>query len=135
MKTMTTLALLLAGAALVAGAAIAAGEPATAPASAALSNPLRGDAQAARQGEALFNAMNCDGCHGAGGFGFVGPSLIDGRWRFGGEEGSVFRSIRDGRAQGMPAYGAMLPDTPIWQLVTYLNSQPLAKDVPTLSWP
>lgn len=101
----------------------------------ALSNPLRGDADAAKHGATLFNAMNCDGCHGGGGFGFVGPSLIDGRWRFGGDEAEVFRSIRDGHAQGMPAYSAMLTDATIWQLVTYLQSLPLAKDVPTMAWP
>jgi cytochrome c oxidase cbb3-type subunit 3 len=133
MKT-TTLALLLVGAALLAGKVIA-GEPPTAPESAAPGNPYRGDAEAARQGATLFGAMNCDGCHGAGGFGFVGPSLIDGRWRFGGDEGELFRSIRDGHAQGMPAYGAMLTDTTIWQLVSYLQSLPLANDVPTLAWP
>ena len=33
--------------------------------------------EAARQGGVLFNVMNCDGCHGAGGLGFVGPSLVD----------------------------------------------------------
>jgi cytochrome c oxidase cbb3-type subunit 3 len=112
-----------------------AGSEAEAAAPAASGNPLRGDANAAKHGETLFNAMNCDGCHGGGGFGFVGPSLIDGRWRFGGDEGEVFRSIRDGHAQGMPAYGALLTDATIWQLVTYLQSLPLAKDVPTLAWP
>ena len=26
--------------------------------------------------------MNCDGCHGGAGAGWVGPRLSDGRWRF-----------------------------------------------------
>jgi cytochrome c oxidase cbb3-type subunit 3 len=98
-------------------------------------NPVGGDAKVAGQGEVLFNVMNCDGCHGAGGLGFVGPSLVDGRWRFGGDDAAIFHSIRDGRPHGMPAYGAMLPDAVIWQLVTYLQSQPLPKDVPTIAWP
>ena len=34
-----------------------------------------------RQGGLLFSSMNCDGCHGAGALGFVGPNLVDGRWR------------------------------------------------------
>jgi cytochrome c oxidase cbb3-type subunit 3 len=100
-----------------------------------LQNPLRGDATAAGKGEALYYAMNCDGCHAAAGFGFVGPSLADGRWRFGGSDEAVFRSIRDGRAQGMPAFGRMLADETIWQLVTYLQTQPVHVDVPTTAWP
>jgi hypothetical protein len=34
-----------------------------------------------------------------------------------------------------PLTGAMLSDPVIWQLVTYLQSQPVPKDVPTLAWP
>src|SRR5437870_6742060 len=29
----------------------------------------------------LFRSFNCDGCHGGGAVGAVGPSLADGRWR------------------------------------------------------
>ena len=80
--------------------------------------------------------MNCDGCHGSGGLGFVGPNLVDGRWRFGGSDSAVFSSIRDGRAQGMPAYGGLgLSDSTIWQLVTYIKSQPVPADVATQAWP
>ena len=40
----------------------------------------------------LFGAMNCDGCHGGGGVGWVqGPSLADGRWRYGGTHAGVVR--------------------------------------------
>ena len=73
-----------------------------------LANPLDGDPNAAQQGKMLFAAMNCDGCHGGGAVGFVGPSLIDGRWRYGGGDGELFHSIYYGRAHGMPAYGGIL---------------------------
>ena len=53
--------------------------------------------------------MNCDGCHGAGATGWVGPSLADGRWRYGGSAGEIFRSIYYGRRQGMPAFGGIMP--------------------------
>jgi cytochrome c oxidase cbb3-type subunit 3 len=79
--------------------------------------------------------MNCDGCHGGGAVGFVGPSLVDGRWRYGGEDGALFHSIFYGRPRGMPAYGGILSDTTIWQLVTYVRSQPLPGVVPTAAWP
>lgn len=113
-------------AALAAGDVEPAGEP--------LVNPFAGDAEAAARGEALFSAMNCDGCHGGGGVGFVGPSLIDGRWRYGGDDTALFQSIFYGRPQGMPAYGGLLPDTTVWQLVSFVNSRPMPDFVPTAYW-
>ena len=100
-----------------------------------LTNPYAGNASAAKAGEALFGSMNCDGCHGGGGVGFVGPSFVDGRWRFGGSDSAVFYSIKHGRAQGMPTYGRLLSDSTIWQLVAYLKSLPVPTDVATEAWP
>ncbi len=100
-----------------------------------LVNPYSGDPDAAEQGALLFSAMNCDGCHGGGGVGFVGPSLVDGRWRHGGEDGALFHSIFYGRSHGMPAYGGLITEGIVWQLVTYVRSQPLPAVVPTVSWP
>jgi cytochrome c oxidase cbb3-type subunit 3 len=100
-----------------------------------LVNPLTGDPTAVEQGKALFSAMNCDGCHGGGGVGFVGPSLIDGRWRYGGDDGALYQSIFYGRPRGMPAYGGMLADATVWQLITYVRSQPVPGVVPTVAWP
>lgn len=105
------------------------------PPGAALRNPYRGDRHAAAQGEQLFGAMNCDGCHGSGAVGWVGPSLADGRWRFGGSDGAIFESIYYGRPHGMPAYGGLLPSRDaVWMLVTYLQSLRPPADVPTESW-
>jgi mono/diheme cytochrome c family protein len=106
-----------------------------APPAESLVNPLSGDPSAAQQGEVLFGAMNCDGCHGGGAVGFVGPSLVDGRWRHGGDDGALFHSIFYGRAHGMPAYGGILSDMMVWQLVTYVRSQPVPDVVPTVAWP
>jgi len=100
-----------------------------------LLNPVSADANAVQQGAALFGAMNCDGCHGGGGLGFTGPSLVDGRWRYGGQDGALFHSIFYGRPHGMPAYGGLLSDATVWQLVTYIQSQPTPGVVPTVAWP
>jgi cytochrome c oxidase cbb3-type subunit 3 len=105
-----------------------------APPGATLTNPLANDSGAAKSGESLFGAMNCDGCHGGGALGWVGPSLVDGRWRYGGSDGAVFQSIFYGRPRGMPAYGGILPPDAVWRLVSYLRAQPIPKDVPTQSW-
>ena len=98
------------------------------------SNPLAGDTGAAREGSRLFTAMNCDGCHGGGASGWVGPSLADGRWRYGGNDAEVFRSIWYGRPKGMPAYGGVLAPDAVWKLVLYLKSLPPPSDLPTESW-
>ncbi len=97
-------------------------------------NPFRGDRQSAAEGERTFGAMNCDGCHGGGAVGWVGPSLRDGRWRYGGSDAEIFQSIYYGQPHGMPAYGGLLPPGAIWKLVTYLQSLEPPANVPTQSW-
>jgi cytochrome c oxidase cbb3-type subunit III len=66
--------------------------------------------------------------------GWVGPSLADGRWRYGGADEAIYQSIYYGRPKGMPAYGGALPADAIWMLVTYLQSLPVPDAVPTQSW-
>ena len=97
-------------------------------------SPVAHDSLSIEEGRQLFSAMNCDGCHGGGGVGFVGPSLSDGRWRYGGTDAEVFRSIYYGQRMGMPAYGGVLQPPIVWKLVAYLKSLPVPKDVPTESW-
>ena len=105
-----------------------------APAAGQLKNPLTGDAGAAKSGESLFSSMNCDGCHGGGATGWVGPSLVDGRWRYGGADGELYQSIFYGRPRGMPAYGGVLSSDAIWQIITYVRAQPVPRNVPTQTW-
>ena len=105
-----------------------------APGGAALRNPHAGDAATARSGALLFRAMNCDGCHGAEGVGWVGPNLADGRWRYGGTDGEIFSSIYYGRPRGMPAFGGVLGSEGVWTLVTYLQALPVPAEVATESW-
>jgi cytochrome c oxidase cbb3-type subunit III len=104
------------------------------PAGATLTNPKSGDATVAKAGETLFLAMNCDGCHGGGASGAVGPNLADGRWRYGGSDAEVFASIFYGRPKGMPAFGGKLGSDGVWTLVTYIRSLPAAPDTATESW-
>ncbi|MGI9071437.1 MAG: c-type cytochrome [Bryobacteraceae bacterium] len=104
------------------------------PPSGTLDNPLTHNAQAVKDGEKLFSMMNCDGCHGGGALGWVGPNLVDGRWRYGGADGEVYHSIFYGRPRGMPAYGGILSSESIWRIITYLRAQPIPSNVPTESW-
>lgn len=97
-------------------------------------NPFGSDSESVSQGGKIFVQMNCDGCHGGGGTGWVGPSLVDGRWRYGGTDGALYQSIYYGRPKGMPAYGGILSPGAIWKIVSYIRAQPVPVTVPTQAW-
>jgi cytochrome c oxidase cbb3-type subunit 3 len=108
---------------------------ALAPRGAELTNPHNADPAVAKKGALMFAAMNCDGCHGGDASGWVGPSLTDRRWRYGGADSEVFNSIYYGRPKGMPAFGGALGVDGVWTLVTYIRSLPAPPNVSTESWP
>jgi cytochrome c oxidase cbb3-type subunit 3 len=87
-----------------------------------IGNPYHGKAEAVAQGRELFVRMNCAGCHGYEAKGGMGPNLRDGYWRYGGAPVQVFKSIYEGRPQGMPAWNPALPPDEIWKLVAYVQS-------------
>ena len=58
---------------------------------------------------------------GDGAAGSVGPTLADGRWRYGGTPREIYQSIYEGRPLGMPSYRAVANE-PIWYLVSYVRS-------------
>ncbi len=85
-------------------------------------NPLASDPTAAQEGKKLFAVMNCAGCHGYDAKGGMGPDLTDTAWRYGGTPIEIYKSIYEGRPQGMPAWGNALPPNTLWQLVAYVQS-------------
>lgn len=87
-----------------------------------ISNPYSNNPQAAQQGHELFVRMNCAGCHGYEASGGMGPNLTDTYWRYGGSPVGIFKSIYEGRPQGMPAWNKALPPDEIWKLVAYIQS-------------
>ena len=107
-------------------AAVPLGQPAgmtDAPVSAlSTANPYAGNPQAITAGKALYMKMNCAGCHAYTGKGNMGPDLTDTYWRYGGLPIQIYKSIHEGRPQGMPAWGAALPPQEIWKLVAYIQS-------------
>ena len=96
-----------------------------------LTNPLETDPQVRTVGSQLYHSYNCVDCHGMDGSGAMGPSLADGRWRFGGTPAEVFESIYQGRPDGMPAWGGRISDADIWRLVAYVRSLEVSKNVAT----
>jgi cytochrome c oxidase cbb3-type subunit 3 len=88
----------------------------------AAANPYAHDSVALQEGRRLFVNYNCAGCHGGHAGGGMGPSLRDQDWIYGDSDANVFDSIAEGRAHGMPAWGAKLPEDQIWKLAAYVKS-------------
>lgn len=79
------------------------------------------NAWATGEGARLYQWFNCVGCHAHGGGG-MGPPLMDAKWLYGSSPDDVYRSIAEGRPNGMPAFRAKIADEEIWQLVAYVRS-------------
>lgn len=88
----------------------------------AIKNPLTDDPDAVQRGMKDFSAFNCSGCHAPNGGGGMGPSLSNDRWIYRSSPANIYLSIVQGRGAGMPAFGAMLPDRTVWELVAYIKS-------------
>jgi cytochrome c oxidase cbb3-type subunit III len=69
-----------------------------------------------------FDDFNCSGCHAPNGGGGMGPALSNDTWIHRASAANIYLSIAQGRSNGMPAFGAMLPDRTIWELVAYIQS-------------
>jgi cytochrome c oxidase cbb3-type subunit III len=87
-----------------------------------MQNPLANDPDAVQRGMKDFDAFNCSGCHAANAGGGMGPSLSNDLWIYRSSPANIYLTIVQGRAAGMPAFGAMLPDRTVWELVAYIQS-------------
>jgi cytochrome c oxidase cbb3-type subunit 3 len=87
-----------------------------------VANPYERDAAAIAAGGELFRSMNCADCHGYNLKGGMGPDLTDTWWRYGGSPAEIYKSIAEGRPQGMPAWGRALAPELIWRIVAYIES-------------
>jgi cytochrome c oxidase cbb3-type subunit 3 len=74
------------------------------------------------QGERLFGWYNCSGCHGRGGGGGMGPALSDDRWLYGSTPDDIFKTIMEGRPNGMPSFKGRIPEDQAWQIVAFVRS-------------
>ena len=69
-------------------------------------------------------AEKCASCHGAEMTGGSASSLVDGVWRYGGDDASIAASIRNGHPEaGMPAMGQDFDGPEIRGLVIYLRER------------
>ncbi|HWJ23285.1 MAG TPA: c-type cytochrome [Gemmatimonadaceae bacterium] len=90
---------------------------------ATIRNPYVGDMAAIKEGHDLFVGMNCAGCHGYDLKGGMGPDLTDTYWRYGGSPADIYKSVFEGRPQGMPAWGRSIPPALVWKVVAYIQSK------------
>jgi cytochrome c oxidase cbb3-type subunit 3 len=87
-----------------------------------IKSPVAGDAAAMTRGMKYFDNFNCSGCHAANAGGGMGPALSNHSFKFGGDPANIYLTIAQGRPNGMPAWGTLLPDNVIWDLVAYIRS-------------
>ena len=85
-------------------------------------NPYAGDLASVAEGEKLYLAMNCHGCHGAKGGGGIGPPLADADWIYGADDANIYQSVVQGRPNGMPTFGGKLPDESVWKIAAYVRT-------------
>ena len=82
------------------------------------------DAELAKQGASVF-AGNCAACHGADAKGIQAmgaPNLTDNIWLYEGSRKGIRHSIREGRANQMPAQAEKLREDKIHLLAAYVYS-------------
>jgi cytochrome c oxidase cbb3-type subunit 3 len=93
-------------------------------------NPYADNAYAVSEGQKLYDAYNCSGCHFHGGGG-IGPPLMDNTWTYGSEPQNIYADIVEGRPNGMPSFRGKIPDQQVWEIVAFVRSMSgqLSKDV------
>jgi cytochrome c oxidase cbb3-type subunit 3 len=79
------------------------------------------DAASVSGGQSAYENFNCVGCHQHGGGG-IGPALMDDEWLYGSSPMEIYRSISEGRPNGMPSFREKIPETQLWQLVSYVRA-------------
>ena len=85
------------------------------------SNMYEESAYAVSEGQKLFEAYNCVGCHAHGGGG-IAPPLMDRNWIYGSEPGNIFATIMEGRPNGMPSFRNRIPEYQAWEIAAYVRS-------------
>ena len=96
-----------------------------------MENPMAQYADSARRGMKYFNGFNCVGCHGPNGGGAIAPQLAHKAFKFGRRPAQHYLVISHGEPLGMPAWGSILPNNVIWDIISYIDS---ISNEPSHSW-
>ena len=88
-----------------------------------LENEYEGDAAAVAYGERRFG-QRCAFCHGGGGLGAKGPSLIQGKFKRGGCNADIVENIASGiPGTQMGAFGQSLDFDEILKILAYMRAE------------
>jgi cytochrome c(L) len=97
-------------------------------------NAYTGNAEAIKEGRALYLKYGCSGCHGVGGGGGMGPPLTDDVWKFGSTDEDVYKVIKGQVQTTMPnVFGQQMTDEEIWKVIAYMRSV-YAGDPSKVTW-
>jgi putative heme-binding domain-containing protein len=86
----------------------------------ATTNPLAGNADAVRDGNAIYEAR-CAACHGAGARGDAGGCDLTELWSEGGADQPLFQTIRRGFPNTLKPH-SFGPDREVWAILAYLST-------------
>jgi mono/diheme cytochrome c family protein len=88
-----------------------------------IANPVEGDPVAIEKGAARYSER-CGFCHGTRGAGAKGPSLVSGKWKFGGRNADLYVTISAGRpGTQMGAFASSLSGEEIWTIIAFLRDE------------
>ena len=74
-----------------------------------------------KQGAAIYEEK-CLQCHGESGQGGICPNLVDNEWKYGSDDDDIYKSIAEGRPEGMPNWNKTLSDEKINSTIAYIRS-------------
>jgi mono/diheme cytochrome c family protein len=120
-----------------------------------LRSPYGDSTAIAQEGQKLYRAFDCTGCHGGGGGGGMAAPLTNEVWIYGSDDDTLFRVIALGtgslspgdafRKQGfvrkgsenvvgpMPPYGEIIKtDNDIWKIIAWIRSINPPRRLPVL---
>ncbi len=86
-------------------------------------NPYAGDEEVIAEGKELY-AKYCQACHLPDGTGRIGPSLVDGKWKYERADTEVgrFEVIYAGAAGAMQAFGRRIDQDAILKVMAYIDT-------------
>jgi cytochrome c(L) len=85
-------------------------------------NPFTGNADAIKEGRALYLQHGCSGCHGVQGGGGMAMPLLDDTWEFGSSDDVLFRLIKGEIAESTMPKVWQLESDQVWKVIAYVRS-------------
>ncbi len=86
-------------------------------------NPYTGNQNVITETRTLFTEAGCSSCHGMDGRGGIGLPLNDDKWKYGGDDETLFKLIAGQIEESrMPSFGEVLEEDQVWKILAYVWS-------------